>query len=71
MLKVKQILVKLGALKHKFIHIVLTDGDDTASEEPADALKGFFQRLGHELGMLYKNMIVCINTSLILFISIN
>ena len=50
MLKVKQILVKLGALKHRFIHIVLTDGDDTASEESHDALKGFFLRLGHELG---------------------
>ena len=52
MVKVKQILAQLGALKHKFIHIVLTDGEDTASEESQDGLKKFFHKCGQELGML-------------------
>jgi len=58
MLKVKSLLMKLGALKHKFVHVVLTDGEDTASKGSHDELKGFFRRLGTELGDLCKTYFI-------------
>ena len=51
MLKVKQMLIELELLKHKFIHIVLTDGDDTSSKNSTQDIKGFFTKLGNNLGI--------------------
>ena len=50
MLEVKQIMVELQLLKHKFVHIVLTDGEDTSSKNSSKDMKDFFTKLG-ELGV--------------------
>ena len=48
-------------IDHKFIHIVITDGEDTSSKITLNELSGLFLRMGLELGDLCKTFFVGIS----------
>mmetsp|Transcript_86676 Transcript_86676/g.106343 ORF Transcript_86676/g.106343 Transcript_86676/m.106343 type:complete len:320 (+) Transcript_86676:75-1034(+) len=48
-------------IDHKFIHIVITDGEDTSSKITLNELSGLFLRMGLELGDLCKTFFIGIS----------
>eukprot|EP01083_Nonionella_stella_P146866 462515_1 len=51
MISLKRILNELGVVGHRFIHIVLTDGVDNKSECSLDDIKGFYHKIGSNIGV--------------------
>eukprot|EP01084_Bolivina_argentea_P199308 341054_1 len=53
MISLKSILNEIGVLGHKFIHIVLTDGEDNKSGCSVNDIRNFYQKIGSSIGDTY------------------
>jgi hypothetical protein len=61
LLELKAVMLKLGIIKHKFVHIVLTDGADTSSEASQSDMQELFKKLGDDVGDLCKTFFIGVN----------
>jgi len=61
MIKLKKYMDELGIFKRKYIHIVLTDGEDTKSEMTSYEIKTTAAIVGKELGDTCKTFFIGVN----------